>query len=195
MTDRELVQRIMDRDQTAFRELVDSYQQNIIRTCYALVHHVEDAEDLAQEVFMEVYLSVGSYRGDAKLSSWIYRIAVNKSLNFIRKQTRRDFLVQLGFVSGSNRETQVFSDSIISDDRTDQPLVDKETKKILHWAIESLPVNQRISFILNRYEDLSYKEISEVMELSLSSVESLLHRAKYKLQKKLAGFYHKHISL
>ncbi|MBL7137824.1 MAG: RNA polymerase sigma factor [Bacteroidales bacterium] len=180
MTDRELVQGIINRDQAAFRELVEKHQQLVIRTCYALVHDLEDARDLAQEVFIEIMKSAVSFRGKAKLSSWIYRIAVNKSLNHLKRSRRRDAYTLFSFQDqgGSVKEGG------------DVAMEEKELKQALHKAINRLPVNQKIAFTLHKYDELPYKEIAGVMNVSLSSVESLIHRAKLNLQKRLTNYYH-----
>jgi len=148
-----------------------------------------DAEDLAQEVFMEVFQSLSGFRSESKLSTWLYRIAVNKSLNFVKKQKRNGLLQSIeGFFSGVKGSTS--SNLEVEDESNASPeetVINKEKRKILKSAINSLPQNQRIAFILSKYQDLSYKEIAEVMDISLSSVESLLFRAKANLQKKLSA--------
>jgi len=181
MTDQELLHGIRERDQAAFRELVEKNQQLVIRTCYSLVHQLEDARDLAQEVFIEVMKSAALFRGNAKLSSWIYRIAINKSLNHLKRSGRRNAFMSL------------FSQDLKVEKDASRSVEDKELKVILHAAIDRLPVNQRIAFTLHHYEELPYKEIAEVMNLSLSSVESLLHRAKLNLRKRLSHYYHQNL--
>jgi RNA polymerase sigma factor (sigma-70 family) len=189
MTDRELIQGIIRRDPVVFREIVDQYQQHVIRTCYSLVHDDHESRDLAQEVFIEIFDSAGSFRGDAKLSTWIYRIAVNKSLNRLKQQKRRQFLTRIGLrSSGSEGDPDEVGD-VPSGSGADSALEEKEMKRALHLAIDSLPVTQKIAFTMHNYEELSYKEISEVMNVSLPSVESLIHRAKTNLRKKLESFY------
>ncbi|MFH1297084.1 MAG: RNA polymerase sigma factor [Bacteroidota bacterium] len=190
MTDRELVQGTINRDQTAVKELVEKHQQLVIRTCYALVHDLEDARDLAQEVFIEIMKSAVSFRGKAKLSSWIYRIAVNKSLNHLKRSRRREAYTLFSFQDRGG----MVKEELIADHNPyaggDVAMEEKELKQALHKAINGLPVNQKIAFTLHKYEDLPYKEIAEVMNVSLSSVESLIHRAKLNLQKRLTNFYH-----
>ena len=178
----------MDGDDRAFKELVEKFQQPVINTCLGVVHNRHDAEDVAQDVFVEVFRSVKSYRSDSKLSTWIYRIALNKSINFIRRQKRQKWLSPL---------EEVFTGKLaadVPDSPASLPSSEMETRqrqKNLHTAMDALPENQRVAFILNKYDGLSYQEISEVMNLSLSSVESLIHRAKMNLQKKLWSCYKK----
>lgn len=189
MTDREVIQGIAQRDPLVFKEVVDQYQQHVIRTCYSLVHDDHDARDLAQDVFIEILDSAGSFRGDAKLSTWIYRIAVNKSLNHLKQQKRRQFLTRIGLRSAGPDGHREEAGEVPAHSGADTALDEKELKRALHQAIDSLPVNQKIAFTMHKYEELSYKEIAEVMNVSVPSVESLMHRAKMKLQKRLESYY------
>jgi RNA polymerase sigma-70 factor (ECF subfamily) len=89
MNELEIVDKLKNRDENAFRQLVENYQAMVVNTCFSLVHNTEDSEDIAQEVFIEVYRSIGNFRADSKLSTWLYRMAVNRSLNFIRDNKRK----------------------------------------------------------------------------------------------------------
>lgn len=189
MNDQQLIEQIRQGDEKAFRHLVENYQQMVVNTCFGLLHDRDDANDIAQEVFIEVFNSIDRFRSDAKISTWLYRISVNKSLNFIRDNKKRSLFQRIeGVFAGRN-----YTDSIsgLSSDEPDTNLQEKQKSAIVHKAIDSLPENQRIALTLNKYEDLSYKEIADIMALSLSSVESLMHRAKKALQKKLLDCYKK----
>jgi len=181
----QLIENLKEGHEPTYRFVVEKYLKNVVNTCFGLVHNRADAEDIAQEVFIEVHRSVHRFRADAKLSSWIYRIAVNKSLNFIRdnKKSRR--------LSSGYDDAQSIRAQAGENDHPEKNLLNKERARILHEAVSRLPENQKIAFTLNKYEDLSYAEISEVMEVSLSSVESLIHRAKLNLQKQLIKCYKK----
>ena len=190
MSEAEIIQKLQQGNEQAFKKMVESYQKMVVNTCFGLVHNIEDAEDVAQEVFIEVFRSVHKFRADSKLSTWLYRIAINRSLNFIRDNK-------------SKRWFQSFEDSVqrknalhenLANRNSDQPEYELEKKQratLLHETIDSLPEKQKIAFTLSKYEDLSYQEISKVMDVSVSSVESLLHRAKKNLQKKLYVCYKK----
>lgn len=174
----------------AFRELVENYQLMVVNTCFGLIHNKEDAEDVAQEVFIELYRSIQNFRSDSKLSTWIYRIAVNKSLNYIRDNRKNKWFHSL------ETDFSVKTDKtghLVKEDsgHPEFDLENSQRAELLREAINGLPNNQKVAFTLNKYEDLSYQEISEVMEVSLSSVESLIHRAKKNLQKKLYTCYKK----
>ena len=190
MSDTEIIDQLKQGNEAAFRKLVDHYQKLVVNTCFGMVHNREDAEDIAQDVFVEVYRSVEHFRADAKLSTWLYRIAVNRSLNHIRDNKKHKWFQSFeNEVEAKNRQLMQVESS-----KTDQPEFELENKQravILHEAINSLPENQKVAFTLSKYEELSYQEISEVMDMSVSSVESLLFRAKKNLQKKLHKCYKK----
>jgi len=187
MTEQQLTEGLIIQNKDAIEYLVNNYQKNVIKTAYYFVANMEDAEDLSQEVFLEILKSIGRYKQNSSLFTWIYRITVNKSLDHLRRQKRRDALHQIGtFIKVSNDGTnRNDTEPAVMDNRND----DKEKRKILDNAVNSLPENQKIAFILNKYDELSYKEIAEIMNLSLSSVESLIHRAKMNLQKKLVNHF------
>ncbi|MDX9881921.1 MAG: RNA polymerase sigma factor [Prolixibacteraceae bacterium] len=189
MDDRQFIEQIKQGNEAAFRQLVEQHQKIVVNTCFSLVHNADDADDLAQEVFIEAFNSAQNFRGESKVSTWLYRIAVNKSLNFIRDNKKRKFFKRIEDVFFGRNYTN--SEAGLSSEEPDQNLQEKQKAVILHKAIDSLPENQRIAFTLNKYEDLSYKEISDVMNVSLASVESLIHRAKKNLQEKLYDCYKK----
>jgi len=187
MNDKELIEKISAKDHSAFKALVDRYQASVINTCYNMLGNRQDAEDVAQEVFFQVYKSARKFRGEAKISTWLYRIAVNRSLNFIRDNKRFGWLKSLSSLLEGER--QEVADVPASDsDRPDVALEEKERNVIVQKVIDSLPEKQRTAFVLHKYEGLSYQEIAEISKYSLSSVESLIHRAKLNLQKKLLGY-------
>lgn len=190
MDESNLIHGIQQGDRKAFRQLVETYQRMVVNTCFGIVHSKADAEDLAQDVFLEIFRTAENFRGDSKISTWVYRIATNRSLNFVRNKKRKGFFQTLEetFTGGKNQNRE------ISQNRSDQPdhqITDSQRKELLHRAIDRLPEKQRIAFTLNKYEDLSYQQIAEVMETSLASVESLIHRAKKNLQEQLYECYKK----
>ncbi len=189
MEDNTLIAAIQSGNEAAFRQLVEHHQDRVVNTCYGYVHDAEDAEDLAQEVFIEVHRSVHQFRGDAKLSTWIYRIAVTKSLDHLRAKKRKKRFSSLFRTSIDDGAATALSDGAAT---PDQQLEDEQRKQILLHAIQQLPDQQQTAFTLSKYEDLSYKEIAEVMDTSVASVESLLFRAKKNLQKQLHDYYHQY---
>ncbi len=183
MTDQELIEGIIKHDRIAIRQLVDQYQRKVIKTAYYFLGNMEDAEDLSQDIFLEIMESINKFRKEASFSTWVYRITVNKSLNRIRKNKRGAMISHLESLFRSSQESEACHPGIPATSFT--PMEEEEKRMILHKAIGSLPENQRISFVLHKFEERSYKEISEIMSVSLSSVESLIHRAKMNLQKRL----------
>lgn len=187
MTEKELVTRIKNGDEQAFRLLVEENQQKVFTTCMGFLHNKEDAEDITQDVFVEVYYSIDKFREESKLSTWLYRISANKSLNHIKKNRKNMLLVSLEniFTQGNDELRKDISKLESDEDSMEK----RENATMLHNAVDSLATNQKIAFTLNKYDELSYKEISEIMDISLSSVESLIHRAKLNLQKKLYSYF------
>lgn len=190
MNDNGIIEKLKQGNDSVFKELVETYRNMVVNTCFGLLHNTEDAEDVAQDVFIEVFRSVASFRADSKISTWLYRIAVNRSLNFIRDNKKRRWFQSFDDVMESKKEALNQLNYQSSDD-PESEMENSQRALLLHEAIDSLPENQRVAFTLNKYEDLAYKEISEVMNLSVSSVESLIHRAKKNLQKKLYKCYQK----
>ena len=173
MGEKEMIKAILEGDQKAFKLLVDTYQLMVVNTCHAFVHDRNEAEDIAQDVFIQVFESLGKFRFESKLSTWLYRIAVNRSINHCKSPRGRAIKVDI-----ESWKQQEVAQSV---EMPQQQLL--EQLELLHRAIDRLPENQRTALILNKYEELSYKEIAEVMGVTLSSVESLLFRAKNNLEK------------
>ncbi len=171
----------------AFDDLIDTYKDMVVNTCFGFLHDREDAEDVAQDVFIEVFESIHHFRETAKISTWIYRIAVNKSLNLVKKKKRRQMVASLQAMFNPARETSDLTDADAADPQ--MALEQEERIRALRRAIASLAENQRIALTLSKYENLSYREIAEVMDTTVSAVESLLNRARKSLQKKLYDYY------
>ena len=153
----------------------------VFNVCLNFINIKEDAEELTQDVFVEFYKNIDSFRGEAKLKTWIYRIAISKCLEFERKAKRKKrfgFMFSIGSVSEKDFES------------VNHPSIDdgsKEKAGKIFTEIKKLTENQQIAFNLYHIEGMNYKEITEIMDISLSSVESLIFRAKKKLKKKLTG--------
>lgn len=171
----------------SFEELVNANKKKVFNVALGFVRNVEDAEDITQEVFIEVYRSLERFNRQSSESTWIYRITVNKSLDHLRKQkTGKRF----GFITGLFQKES----SELKHDRQhyDHPGVlmeNKEKARALFAAIDTLPENQKSAFILFHLEELSQKEIVAIMETSSKAVESLIQRAKANLRVKLEKLY------
>ena len=181
-----LIEQLKKGDETAFKTIVETWQNMVYNTAIGIVQNAEDAEDITQEVFVQVYQSISSFKGDSKFSTWLYRIAVTKSLDHERRKKRKKRFAFVRSLFGEENEIVVhppdFHHPGVSMDK-------KEDAATLFEAINNLPENQRIAFTLHKVEGLSYQEVSEVMKTTVSSVESLMHRAKNNLQKKLEDYY------
>ncbi len=167
-----------------FRDIVMENQDRVYNTCLGFMKNVEEAQDMAQEVFIHVYQNIAKFKGDSKLSTWIYRITTNKCLEEIRRKSRKKRSAQLSDISDEtvkNQAADFFHPGVA--------LEDQERASILFQAIEELPDQQKVAFTLAKVEQLSYEEISKVMEKSIGSIESLLFRAKKNLQKLLTHYY------
>jgi RNA polymerase sigma-70 factor (ECF subfamily) len=174
--------------QHAYSKLVDDYQQKVFGTCISFIPNNEDAEDVAQEVFLEVFKSIHKFKGNSKLSTWIFKIATNKCLEFIRKKNTKKRFAFMQTLLGN--ETPLDKTSYFTE--VNHPgilLENKEKSAIIFKAINTLPKSQRVIFTLAKVDGKSYQEIVEITGKSLSSVESLMFRAKKGLQDKLEKFY------
>jgi RNA polymerase sigma factor (sigma-70 family) len=184
-SDQILIDELKYGKEAAFRELVDTYQRKVYNTCLGFVKNPEEADDLAQEVFIEIFKSILNFRMESKLSTWIYRIAVSKSLQHLRASKRKKrFSFLFSFFSDNNTYEIVdyVHPGIIAENQ--------ERSKILYQAIDKLPESQRTAYTLHKLEDLSYEEIADIMQKSISSIESIMHRAKMNLQADLYNYYH-----
>jgi len=192
MNEKELISQVLKGDSSAIRQLVDHYQPQVLRTAKGYTGNTEDARDITQEVLIQVIRNLNKFSGKSSLSTWIYRITINRSLNFIRDNKKRKNPVSLSYQTDS-KEKKVTLD--LPDNHhaagADARVISQDRSLIIHDALNSLPKIQQTAFTLLEYEDLSYKEIAEAMGMSVSSVESLLFRARKNLQKKLWNCYKK----
>ena len=163
-----------------FEQILSDYSDRVINVCYSFLNSREDAEDAAQEVFVEIYLSSANFQNHAKLTSWIFRVAVNKSIDVIRRRNRKKRVADLTGLFFHRKDAVPYQGPVES-------LDEKERKAVLYQAIEQLPERQRVAIVLCKIEELSVKEAAEVMGASCSSVESLLFRGRTNLEKQLKG--------
>lgn len=179
----QFIELVKENQERAYSLLVKTYSLQVYNSCLRFTFNEEDAKDLTQEVFTAIFLSLNSFQGNSKLSTWIYSITTNKAKEFLRYQMRSkrnsSVTISLEWV----RESSGFEAS--NEDNPLDLLVQKERILLLFDAIASLPDNQRIAYTLNKLDGLNYQEVSESMGLSNSSVESLLFRAKQNLKQYL----------
>jgi RNA polymerase sigma-70 factor (ECF subfamily) len=187
--ERLLLSRLVRRDEDAFNEVVRSYSDRVYNLILRLVGSPSEAEDIAQEVFVTVFKSIESYRGEAKLSTWILRIAANHSKNRIKYLSRRR-------TSGQELRDGTDATEMADEgkapvqahfDAPDVVLEAAETEKIMQEAIANLDEEQRLLVVLRDVEELSYDEIVEITGLPEGTVKSRLHRARMALKELLEG--------
>ena len=181
-----LIEQLKQKNETAFKTIVETWKGMVYNTALGIVQHAEDAEDVAQDVFVQVYESIQTFKGESKFSTWLYRIVITKAMDHLRRKKRKK---RFAFV-----QSLFGADNTIAYEPPDfhHPgiqLDNKERAAALFEAVDKLPENQKIAFTLHKMEGLSYQEVGEVMNASVSSVESLLHRAKGNLKKHLEEFY------
>jgi RNA polymerase sigma-70 factor (ECF subfamily) len=174
-------------DKSAFRIIVEKYQQRVINVAYRILGDPEDAEEIAQETFLKAYLSAKSYKPQAELFTYLYTIVTHLALNRLRKKRRLRWfsLDSLDDSEGGSNPEEILTDPT---DRPDEALERTEREEVVRRALASLPPAQKAAMVLSRYEGLSYSQIAEVMDISVSAVESKLYRAKQTLKKKLTPY-------
>jgi len=185
----DLIKRIKENDQKAFTELIDKYKQQAFRLAMGFMHDKALADDIVQDTFIKFWEIKDDYEIKAKFSTWMYRVVSNKAINVLR---RNKFSSVFSTFSANNSENDLNYEDTLAEEQeknAEEKFRQEHIKIALKNAIDSLPKRQKIAFVLSKYEDFSYKEISEIMELSVSSIESLLHRAKTNLQGKLLTTY------
>ena len=181
MEEAELLRLLKIGDQTAFNELVMLFRQKVINTCYRFLLDKEDAEDISQEVFVEVYHSIKFFWSNAKLSTWIYRIAVTKSLDELRKRNRKKRITSIGKMLHLDEIANWLAGGAMPD----ESIQEEETMKEVMQALNTLPDNQRAAFTLSKIEGYANAEIAEILNVKSSEVEVLVYRAKKKVSNEL----------
>ena len=186
LRERRLIRRLRDRDERAFREVVEQYQDKVYNLTYRMLGDRNEAEDLAQEVFITVFKSIDSFRGDAKFSTWLYRVAANHCKNRIKYLARRHDRDQSEYDEQIERRAAAGAvTGPATMPRPDARLEGLEREQLLQAAIAELDDDHRLLVVLRDIEELSYDEICAITELPEGTVKSRLHRARLALRKKL----------
>jgi RNA polymerase sigma-70 factor (ECF subfamily) len=174
--DVDVIKLVAKGDEKAFEQLVLKYQQAVFNTIYRYTGNRDDVQDLAQEIFIKVWRNAEKFKGKSKFSTWLYRIVVNHCINYQRKHKHKhaslDELTEKGITPESLKVRPDWEQ--------------KRRVELVRKAVNELPDRQRMALVLSQYEGRSYKEIAEIMKVSVSSVESLLFRARSALRVKLA---------
>jgi RNA polymerase sigma-70 factor (ECF subfamily) len=180
LTDEKLVELAVSRDKEAFGEIVRRWERKIFALCFGMLGREDDARDAAQETFIAAYRNVSNFRGEAKVSSWLHRIAVNQCLTTKRRAKTRaeEFLDD---ESGENERVFVAPSHRSPARATEQT----ERFTIVRLAVNSLPVDLRQVIVMKEFEEMTFQEISDTLELPLSTVKSRLYTALKQLRMKL----------
>jgi len=185
--DAALMLRVKQGDTAAFTELVEKYKQPVMNLAYRTVRDATEAEDLAQNVFVQVYKSASRYKSTAKFSTWLFTIARNLCLNEIRRRSRHPAeSIDAAHPEQEDQPAQQFEDK-----KTFSPpdsLLQSELAQNIDRALADLPENQRSAILLCRQEELSYEEIAEVLGCSVSATKSLIHRGRETLKERLKAY-------
>ena len=171
-SDLDLVEEVRNGKRQAYTELMRRYQQRVYWTARRIVGDHADADDVAQETFIKAYLALGDFRGDASFFTWLYRIAVNLSLNAVRKRQLMNYL----------RESEIISRLLPSTDDPAQEFVQKELESKLQQAVNTLPEKQRAVFVMRYFDEMSYEEIAQVLKKSVGGLKANYFHALKKVQ-------------
>jgi RNA polymerase sigma-70 factor (ECF subfamily) len=183
-----LMYRVRDDEPGAFEQLVEQYQHRLVAVMHHLVGNAAEAEDLAQEVFLRVYRSRKKYLARSKFSTWLFTIANNLALNCLRARQRKPVVPLQTADSGPLGPRP--AEQLVQDDHSGptKRLQQEELTAVVQRALEGLSERQRVAVVLNKFEDMNYMEIAEVMGLTTKAVKSLLSRARMNLRTALSSY-------
>lgn len=184
MVEEEHIERLIQQDKDAFKHFVVTYENMVYHIVLGFVNHAQDAEDLAQEVFVKAYQALPKFNQKSKISTWLYQIAVNQSLEYLKYQKRQKRKATWVNLFQQEKEIPDFVHPGVQ-------LENKERAAVLNYAVNQLAEKQMVAFKLKHLDGFSYDEIAAIMKMSKSSVESLLFRAKQSLRKRLQNYYEK----
>ncbi len=182
--ERSLLRRLRDRDERAFRELIETHRDRVFNISFRMLSNREEAQDVAQEVFITVFKTIDTFREEAKFSTWLYRVTVNHCKNRIKYLSRRHDRDR-DELDENTRETNGAIATPVRAPQPDRALEGAQTEVLLEAAIKTLDDDQREVVVLRDIEELSIEEICEITGLPDGTVKSRLHRARLALRKKL----------
>jgi len=180
--DEVLVKRAQEGDTAAFDELVRRYTSIVYRVLYKILRHEEDTQDALQDTFVSAYRALPRFRQDARFSTWIYRIATNAAL--MKARARKNNLVSLDHPT-EDPDAQSAWELPDWSATPDEEIMTGETRRIMEDAIQALPPEQRAAFVLHDIQDLSSAETAQAMGITVSAVNSRLHRARVFLRDRI----------
>jgi len=184
-----IVDRMCRGDQKAFQELVERYKRKIYHLAYDILGDHHEAEDISQEVFIRVFRSIKSFRRDAKMSSWIYKITVNTSIDSLRKKKRKPEETMEDLMQANSQDSLMGRSGFL-----ENPELSTEASFIqqhIHKALQKVSPKERTVFVMRYYNDFQINEIADVLNISSGTVKSLLFRALKKLKRELSLYHEK----
>ncbi|QGY45553.1 sigma-70 family RNA polymerase sigma factor [Maribellus comscasis] len=185
MDDSQLIEQILKNNNLAFRSLIEKYKKLVYNTIFRIVGNQHDAEDIFQEVFLQIFKSCQHVKNEEDLTMWIYKIAYNKSISFIRKKNPAKAENQ----QVPKSSDQSFGSNYIDNETPARKLEQQEAVSHLFRLIDELPESQKKVLLMHKFEGFSQKEICERLKLSATSVESLMYRAKKNLKNRLTDYF------
>ena len=186
-TDAEVMLRVKAGDDSAFAYLVQKYRRPMVSFMYRMAHNAAAAEDLAQEVFLRVYRSRENYEPSAKFSTWLYRIATNLAVNYVR-DTRHERPENMVSVDEPDQETGLTMDVRDTSLTAEEVILRRERMAAIRQRVQALPERQRLAVLMHKYQQMDYRQIAQVLKLSESATKSLLFRAYETLRVQLKEF-------
>ncbi|WP_419882675.1 RNA polymerase sigma factor SigW [Peribacillus sp. B-H-3] len=176
------IKQVLKGDQNAFSEIVELYKDRVYQLCYRMLGNSHEAEDMAQEAFLRAYINIRSFHIQMKFSTWLYRIATNLCIDRIRKKKPDYFLdAEVAGTEGLDLYSQIASES----SNPEEELESMELRKTIQEEILKLPEKYRSAIVLKYIEELSLKEISEILDLPVGTVKTRIHRGREALRKQL----------
>ena len=179
---RKLIIEVKKGDTESFGELVELFKDKVYQVAYRMVGHPQEAQDVAQEAFLRAYTNLDKFDMDRKFSTWLFRIATNVAIDRLRKK-KPDFYLEdkIKGTEGLTYESQLAADQELPEDQ----VVNLEMQEWIQSEINQLPLKYRSAVILKYMEDLSLKEISEILDMPISTVKTRIHRGREALRKRM----------
>jgi RNA polymerase sigma-70 factor (ECF subfamily) len=180
--DAALIRRALTGDQRAYKKLRQKYHESIYNLIYRMIRDKDEVEDLTQEAFIKAFMSLSSFNDEFAFSTWLYKIATNNCIDYIRRKKLQTFSINKPIESKESDYTFELPDSTYE---PDQELIDRQRKKLLEDAISSLPAKYRHVIHLRHVEEKEYQEIATILKLPLGTVKAHIFRAREMLNKYL----------
>ena len=179
--EKQVIQKILAGDRTAFAQIVDAHEKQVYNLALRTLQNPEDAQDITQEVFLKVYSDIGSFRGDSRLSVWLYRVTYNLCIDLLRKQKRRP-TVSLTYETEDGEEEMDFPDTRYT---PETELERRELQSAVQDALAQLSEEHRRILLMREFEDFSYTEIARLLGIQEGTVKSRIARARERVAKYL----------